>query len=60
MRAENLHRILPPLQKKYASCVSPDYFIFSIITRTEPKNIFLDVLIKVLYLPRLSRFNVKQ
>ncbi len=23
MRAENLHRILPSLQKKYASCVSP-------------------------------------
>ncbi len=23
MRAENLHRILPSLQKKHASCVSP-------------------------------------
>ncbi len=39
MRSENLHRILPPLQKKYASCVSPnivDISFFSLKRKIKP------------------------
>ncbi|WP_414620433.1 hypothetical protein [Calothrix sp. CCY 0018] len=33
MREENLHRILPPLREKYASCVSPNLVKIDTVTQ---------------------------